>query len=143
MTRKGENVYHIYYRPLGRFCVFISSSFSNVNRDIDLNHHHHRPSFPLAPRHYHHHYHHHQKRRRRHCLLHYHQMVLQLLRSLPSVHRFPLCFFLLPFSLGFCLISGGVVAQWIERATSGQEVMSSIPVLAPCWLGQCQYNVAG
>ena len=34
-------------------------------------------------------------------------------------------------------------AQWVERATPGQEVVGSILVLAPYWLGRCQYNVTG
>ena len=29
------------------------------------------------------------------------------------------------------------------RATSGQEVLGSIPAPAPYWLGRCQYNVTG
>ena len=35
------------------------------------------------------------------------------------------------------------VAQWVERATPGEEVPGSVP--APHWLGQChcQYNVTG
>ena len=35
------------------------------------------------------------------------------------------------------------VAQWIELATSGQEVMGSISPPASYWLGLGQYNVTG
>ena len=40
---------------------------------------------------------------------------------------------------------GGAVAQWIEWVTSGQEIVGSIPAVAPAryWLGRCQYNVTG
>ena len=33
------------------------------------------------------------------------------------------------------------VAQWIERATSGQEVVGLITAPVPYWLGRCEYNV--
>ena len=37
----------------------------------------------------------------------------------------------------------GAVAQSVERATPGEEVLGSIPLwpLTPYWLGRCQYNV--
>ena len=45
--------------------------------------------------------------------------------------------------ISYCGGEGDVVEHWIEHATPGQEVVASIPALAPYWLGQCQYNVAG
>ena len=38
---------------------------------------------------------------------------------------------------------GGTVAQSVERATPGEEVLGSNPTVAarPLWLGRCQYNV--
>ena len=40
----------------------------------------------------------------------------------------------------------GAVAESVERATPGEEVVGSIPAVGPpitYWLGQCQYNVTG
>ena len=40
---------------------------------------------------------------------------------------------------------GGRLAQSVERATPGDDVVGSIPAVAarPYWLGRCQYNVTG
>ena len=55
----------------------------------------------------------------------------------PNLHRS-----YLSLNLSF-LGGGGGVAQSVERATSGEEVLGSIPVVATHRLGRCQYNVTG
>ena len=42
-------------------------------------------------------------------------------------------------------LTGGTVAQSVERMTPGEEIPDSILLWlpAPHWLGQCQYNVTG
>ena len=44
-----------------------------------------------------------------------------------------------------CLPSGGAVAQSVESATPGEEVLVQFPLWppAPYWLGRCQYSVIG